>query len=300
MPNPNLTPNLTVDFTRPDQVLAILPNPPLRSSDQRDWDNIYVQQHDQPAWETPEYAHLSHMILVHGAEQVQAERYLDGRRQQEQIGRGQNIVIVPAQMQHQATWNQASDFGLLFLSPDYLMQVAHELTGASDIRLLPQFAMPDPLIDQMGSALMQELTSPDLGGRLFADSLKTALAVHLLRHYSDRPPLREPSEGLSPRKLQQTMAYIQAHLSQEISLAGMAAELGMSQYYFARLFKQSVGLSPYQSVMRQRSERAALLLRTTSLSVAAIAAQVGFASQTQLALQFRKFIGTTPSRYRRS
>ena len=47
-------------------------------------------------------------------------------------------------------------------------------------------------------------------------------------------------------------------------------------YYFSRLFKQSMGVSPYQYIVQQRIERAKYLLRTTSLSVAAIALQVGF------------------------
>ncbi|MEY2832801.1 MAG: hypothetical protein RLZZ574_2059, partial [Cyanobacteriota bacterium] len=63
--------------------------------------------------------------------------------------------------------------------------------------------------------------------------------------------------------------------------------------------KRSVGLSPYQYVMQQRIERAAYLLRTTTLSVAAIALQVGFSTQNQLTIQFRKFWGTTPSNDRK-
>ncbi len=73
----------------------------------------------------------------------------------------------------------------------------------------------------------------------------------------------------------------------------------MSQYYFSRLFKQAMGVSPYQYVMQQRIERAKYLLRTTSLSVAEIAPQVGFSTQNQLTIQFRKFTGTTPSGYRK-
>jgi AraC family transcriptional regulator len=98
-------PSLTVDFTQEEEVLQILPRPALRSSENLGWKGLYVQQHQQPAWETPEYAHTRHMLLVHHPEQmVHSERAFDGRRQQEQLGRDNNVVIVPATVQHQANW----------------------------------------------------------------------------------------------------------------------------------------------------------------------------------------------------
>ncbi len=292
---------LTVDFTQEDNILQILPRLPQRSSENLGWNGIYVQQHQQPAWETPEYAHTKHMLLVHSPDStVQAERLFDGRRQQEQFGGGNNIVIVPATVQHQANWNQESPFALLFLEPDYLIQIAHESITADRVELIPHHAMLDPFIDQIGRSLIAELESNPLGSRLFADSLTIALSIHLLRHYSDwQRPLREDTGGLPQRKLQQVIAYIDDHLAEDLSIAAIADELEMSRYYFSRLFKQSMGVSPYQHVMRQRIKRAEYLLRTTALSVAAIAEQVGFSNQNQLAIQFRKFTGTTPSNYRK-
>jgi AraC family transcriptional regulator len=135
---------------------------------------------------------------------------------------------------------------------------------------------------------------------LFVDSLTIALSIHLIRHYSDwQQPLRENIGGLSQRSLQKAIAYINEHLAEELSIAAIAGELEISQYYFSRLFKQSTGVSPYQYVMRLRIERATYLLRTTSLPISAIATQVGFSNQNQLTIQFRKFVGTTPSAYRK-
>lgn len=292
---------LDVDFTQTEDVLQILPRSPLRSSANSGWNGIYVQHHIQPPWETPEYAHTRHMILVHGTQhQIQVERAFDGLRRQEQMGSGSNVVIVPAAVQHQTNWGEESPFSLLFIEPDFLTQVAHESVTAERIQLIPQHAMSDPLIDQIGRSLSAELGSDAWGGRLFADSLTIALSIHLIRHYSDwQQPLRENVGGLSQRNLQQAIAYINEHLAEELSITAIAGELEMSQYYFSRLFKQSVGLSPYQYVTRQRIERAQNLLRATSLSILAIATQVGFSNQNQLTIQFRKLVGTTPSEYRK-
>ncbi|NJM75954.1 MAG: helix-turn-helix transcriptional regulator, partial [Acaryochloridaceae cyanobacterium RU_4_10] len=103
----------------------------------------------------------------------------------------------------------------------------------------------------------------------------------------------------SPKKIATSDRYINDHLAEDVTVTEIANELEMSQYYFSRLFKQSIGASPYQYVMQQRIERAQSLLKTTSLSVAAIAQLVGFSNHNQLTLQFRKFTGITPSNYRK-
>jgi AraC family transcriptional regulator len=293
--------SLTVDFTQEEDVTQILPRPALRSSENLAWDGLYLQQHQQPAWETPEYAHIRHMILVHNANPtIQAERQFDGHRQSEQLGGETNIVIAPAMIQHQANWSQASPFSLLFLEPDFLTRVAYESIATDRVELIPHYATHDRFIDQIGRSLTAELQNNQLHSKLFADSLTVALSIHLLRHYTNlQQPIREYAGGLSRQKLQQVVEYINENLAADLTIAAIAQQVEMSPYYFSRLFKQSVGLSPYQYVMQQRIERAAYLLRTTTLSVAAIATQVGFSTQSQFTIQFRKFLGITPSNYRK-
>jgi AraC family transcriptional regulator len=295
------TESLIVDFTQEEDVTQVLPYPPLRSSEDLAWQGLYVQHHQQPAWETPEYAHTRHMLLIHNTNPpIQAERQFDGHRQLEQLGGETNIVLVPAQVQHRANWSQAGLFSLIFLEPDFLAQVAHESIRTNDVELIPHYATQDRFIDQIGRSLTVELQNNQLHSKLFADSLTIALSIHLLRHYANvQQPIGEYAGGLSRRKLQQVIEYINEHLASDLTIAAIADRVEMSPYHFSRLFKQSVGLSPYQYVMQQRIERSAYLLRTTTLSIAAIAIQVGFSTQNQLTIQFRKFLGITPSNYRK-
>jgi AraC family transcriptional regulator len=292
---------LTVDFRNTQEMLQLLPQPAQRSSKPLGWPGIHVQDHYQPAWETPEYHYASHMILVHGATHpMRVERWFDGRHQEEQMGGENNVVIVPAMTAHRANWAAAGPFALLFLEPDYLMHAAREMTRTDPVELRPHHAMPDPFVEHIGKALIAELNVNLGGSRLLVDSLTTALSIHLLRNYANlRQPLRAVVGGLSPLQLQQVVDFIQVHLAEDLTIGAIAELLEMSPYYFSRLFKQSMGLSPYQYVIQQRVERAALLLRTTALSIAAIATQVGFPNQNQLTIQFRKLMNTTPSHYRK-
>ncbi|MDJ0621078.1 MAG: helix-turn-helix transcriptional regulator [Calothrix sp. MO_192.B10] len=89
-----------------------------------------------------------------------------------------------------------------------------------------------------------------------------------------------------------------AHLDREIKLADLAQLVDMSQFHFGRLFKQSLGLSPYQYLLQQRVERAKQLLKQTDKSIMDIAFDCGFNSHSHLSRRFRQLTGMTPKAYR--
>ena len=80
----------------------------------------------------------------------------------------------------------------------------------------------------------------------------------------------------------------------------MAEVAGLSQYYFSRSFKQVVGLSPRQYVIRQRVSAAKRLLAQSQCSVLEVSWQLGFSTQTQFTKFFQKHVGMSPTDYRRN
>lgn len=268
---------LEVNLSQQNSSLQLMPRAALLSSQRLKWQKIHVQAHCQPAWETPESVFKQHTIVIHHS-MAQVERTLDGRRRNEQVGCG-NSAIIPANISHKVNWDREASFTLLALEPEHMAQIAYESVDSDHTELIPHFTQSDSFIHQMGLSLKAEMELHELGSRLFVDSLVTALSVHLLRHYAvRRQPLRHEPGGLSKYQLQQAIDYINDSLDQDLSLEAIAAEVGMSQYYFCRLFKQSMGLAPYQYVIQQRVERAKALLKQTKLSLSEIALQCGFAS----------------------
>jgi AraC family transcriptional regulator len=162
----------------------------------------------------------------------------------------------------------------------------------------------DPVLEGTGMALLEELVSGGPADRLYAESLAQILAVHLLRRHSSlgRAKVRRlnPERGgrLSEASLRSVMDYVGANLSSDCSLAEMAAIANLSPYHFARSFKRSTGHSPHQYVLRCRIERARELLLGTDLPVGVVAREVGFASPSHFAQQFRRFVGFVPSALR--
>lgn len=110
--------------------------------------------------------------------------------------------------------------------------------------------------------LLTELQQGNGSSRLYIESLTNVLAVHLIRQYTTAQPQHPVYEGgLPQRQLAQVLDYMHDHLEQDIKLADLAALLNMRQFHFSHLFKQAIGITPYQYLLQQRIERAKQLLK---------------------------------------
>jgi AraC family transcriptional regulator len=217
------------------------------------------------------------------------------------LGEG-SLTILPAEMPTRWQLGDGDEVRHLhlFLQPRHFDTVASEAGVYPDrVEIRPAIGARDPRFEQIGMAFLTELRSGGLGGRLYAESLATLLAVQLLRHQSSAtvPPARR-SGGLSHASLRLALEYIEEHLSEDLSLASIAGAVGLSPFHFARQFREATGLSPHQYVIRRRVERARLLLTVTDRSLTAIAHDVGFANGSHLAAQVKRLLGVTPSSLR--
>ena len=132
-------------------------------------------------------------------------------------------------------------------------------------------------------------------GRLYVDSLCLGLAMHVHRRFGRVEADRgEARARLSMAQLRRIDHYIAEHLEQPIGLADLAQEVGLSRFHFTRLFRNTVGHSPYQHVIQKRLERGYQLLMGSELSVADVALSAGFSSQAHFATLCRRELGATP------
>jgi transcriptional regulator GlxA family with amidase domain len=95
-----------------------------------------------------------------------------------------------------------------------------------------------------------------------------------------------------------TMAWLQEHLDQPVTVADLAARSAMSRRTFARRFVASTATTPYQWLLRQRLQRAQRLLETSDLAVEVIAERSGFGDAGTLRKHFARALRTTPQAYR--
>ncbi|WP_440468444.1 helix-turn-helix domain-containing protein [Pseudomonas sp. YH-1] len=134
------------------------------------------------------------------------------------------------------------------------------------------------------------------GDPLLARALGGVLlrALHLRLFGEDRAPHNGPLD------LERLDSYIADHLSRRISVAELAQVACLSPSHFHAQFKDRVGLTPHQYLLRQRLDRAARLLRESDLPLVGVAGECGFSSQSALTTAMRRYLGLTPGSLRRS
>ncbi len=270
----------------------------LLSSQYAGWDNISLEHHRQSAQEIPEVNLTSYLINIYIGEPVEVERWMNGRLVTDYRVKG-DILIAPPGFCPKIRRIQESEFLLLRLEPTFVARAVQELVEPEKLKITRQFKIRDPLIQQIGLNLKRELETYGASSRLYAESAVNLLSIHLLRQYSDSSSTPgNYQDGISPQKLRLAIEFIQEHLASELSLVQIAQEINMSQYYFSRLFKQSMGVSVYQYIMQCRIERAIQLLQQKELTIADISRLVGFADQSHFTRQFKRLVGSTPLKFR--
>jgi AraC family transcriptional regulator len=124
-------------------------------------------------------------------------------------------------------------------------------------------------------------------------------AVLLLRAALPPGTRMKSRESLAAWQLRKLMSHIDTNLSGAIRIRDLGALLDLSSSHLTRAFKSSVGMSPYQFVIRRRVERAQQLIRATQHSLAQVALDCGLNDQSSLCRLFRQLVGQTPDRWRR-
>jgi len=294
--------SLNIDFSKQKEegYRRVYGQSPLLTNPES-WDGVYLAYDYQLAYETPEVfaPQIGITIFTEVSEKIHYEKYIDGRLHHKQICPG-DVVITPANIGTRACWDKS--FNVIFIGFEAVVfnRTIYESLDIDKIELVPQFAISDPLIYQIGLTLKSTLENYGAGSRLYAETMANALAVHLLQHYSTRKPKEQNYQyGLPRHKLQLVIDYIHAHLDKNIGLTELAALAKMSPRYFLQIFKKSTGTTPHKFVIRTRIERAKELLLLEKMNIAQIAQYVGFANQSHLNLHFKRLIGVTPKQFQK-
>jgi AraC family transcriptional regulator len=207
-------------------------------------------------------------------------------------------------LQNEITVNFRGSFDFLFfyMQRSALREIADEKgVGSLEVNVAPGIAIADPVIANLGAALLPALESPHETSDLFVGYVAMALQAHFVRKYLGRAPRTRPSRsGLTARQLRIAKHMMQEDLTGSICLHDIARECGLSRSHFARAFAISAGQPPHQWLLEQRVSVARQLLGETELSVGEIALRCGFADQSHFTRVFSARTGLSPGRWRRT
>lgn len=251
----------------------------------------------------PEVIFKNHLIVLPLTGQLRTNFSPDGLTSTRHVCRAGHISIYPAGTSTQCDIEADNDYryNCLQVKTEAISQAISETVDINQFDLSPQFSLTDPFIEIILRQFSREMDAASSLDRLYVDSLSNTLFIHLLQRYGTRKQeILHYEDGLPKHQLREAIGYIESHLDQNIKLADIAKLLGLSQYYFCRLFRKSMGVPPYKYVIQRRIERAKRLLRQPQrMSIAEIALECGFANQSALCKHFRNLTGTTPKTYQK-
>jgi len=99
--------------------------------------------------------------------------------------------------------------------------------------------------------------------------------------------------------VQQVQRYIAENYMRDISMTDVAKQLHISYYHLSHLFKEKMGISPYNYLIDLRISEATRLLINTQYPICEIANMVGYTSQSRFFAQFRKLKNMSPMQFRK-
>ncbi len=150
--------------------------------------------------------------------------------------------------------------------------------------------------ETLAGLLVDEVSKPTKHA-VYAESLVGSIVSGLL----DIPDHggETPNGRLTQAQMNKLISRVNARSDCRLTVAEMAETVGLSESWFAHVFKQTTGETPLQWQLAKRIGLAQKLLMESDLTIADIAAQIGFSDQAHLTKAFRQVAGETPAAWRR-
>lgn len=134
---------------------------------------------------------------------------------------------------------------------------------------------------------------------VYSEVLTSSLITSLVTELVAQKLTASQSPFRLPDSVHDTVSFIQAHYSENLSLGQIAGRLNFSKYHLSKEFSRYMGMSIHQYLISCRIQAAKELLRESSLSVTSIACQVGIPQTSHFIQPFRNREGITPLEYRK-
>lgn len=112
-------------------------------------------------------------------------------------------------------------------------------------------------------------------------------------------PSRTADTSNSKQYVKEALNYIKKNYSQPITITDISSALSLDRKYFSKIFKQQLQMTPNEYLINYRLAQACELMETTSLTIAEIAATVGYDNQFSFSRVFKKYKNISPSDYKK-
>ena len=156
------------------------------------------------------------------------------------------------------------------------------------------FTLADPL---PAVFKMQQIYDTFKNGSLIREALLSKQISDILTTFLLFNPVQASVYNHSGA-IEESIAYINEHFADNITVEDLAGRAMISPYYFIRIFKNETGFTPHEYIVSVRINTAKYLLKNTRLTIKSICFRTGFSCESVFCSAFKKNVGVTPASFR--
>ncbi|MEM6252329.1 MAG: AraC family transcriptional regulator [Cyanobacteria bacterium P01_D01_bin.156] len=273
----------------------VTPGRILVSSKNLNWQGIHIEKGENEGFTPDDVTVTQHYFAMNTGPALEWE-WKDGNQFKTHRYETGDLWINPAGVPFSHRIDGHNQFVLLTLDPEKLAALLPD--GLKHQSFQRRHQSKDKHLQMLIQALLIEAEMCGPNGTLYVESLATALATHYANHYLSEPSVElQRFHALSERqRFSPVLDYIEAHLTEDISLSELSLQAGLSKFHFSRLFKQALGLTPHKYLIKRRIEQATQQLKKGQ-PINQVAHQFGFSDQSHFTRMFKQVQGCTPRQY---
>jgi AraC family transcriptional regulator len=187
-----------------------------------------------------------------------------------------------------------------YFRQERLDEIADELGRTRVKALRPSLDTPDPVFGKLCEMLLAAPPGLAETNPLFVDQISNGILTYFAESYGGMCAPAKVGGGLAPWQERRAREIMQSRMAARITMAEVAGECGLTSSYFARAFRQTVGISPHRYLTEIRLKEAKAYLLTSEFSLADIAILCGFGDQSYFTRVFNATVGSSPGAWRRA
>ena len=120
----------------------------------------------------------------------------------------------------------------------------------------------------------------------------------MLKNIQDLNLNKNNRNDLNSERIKNILSFVHKNYNKQITLNNISKVVNLSERECLRCFKNTLGISPIQYILKYKVSIAAKMLSETKDSITIISDTVGFDSPSYFSKIFKRFIGITPTQYR--
>lgn len=268
---------------------------------------VYYSEHNG-GFDTHSHRDFYELVLVRSGK---AEQLIGGIRQKLSSG---DIFIIPPRIEH--SYEQAEKFEIynVLFSRSFFRYFEYDLRNFVNYRILfPEFdnknyqienfvpeilTMPDGKffeLDRLAGDISRELESSQIGSKVGALSDFLKIILLIIRYAEVKNGNKRSNKNL--KNIGNLLVVLDTDYMKDWNINSMAKVCNMQVNNFRLKFKEELGLSPINYLMKLRIEKAIELLKFSQLNVSEISNRVGFNDSNYFSRQFTKYVGRSPRNF---